>query len=102
MWRLADGVLDVVGSGFDRPADLAEVFGEVVVVDTGAHCLRWLDGAEALAGACGTAGGTPAAAGPLDARLYTPYGAGTGRDGVLWVADTYNSVVARLEVPLRD
>lgn len=98
VWRLVGDRVEVVAGGFDGPGDLAARDGVVLVVDTDAHCVRDLDGAPVI-GTCGTSGATTEAEDPLAAELYAPYGLAAGAEpGVVWLADTFNNVLARAEV----
>lgn len=86
--------------------------GALLIADTFHHCIRRVDpGADGvvgsgppeqelvstLAGICGRAGydgdGGPA----TQARFNRPFGVTLGPDGALWIADTFNHAVRRIE-----
>ena len=91
----ADG--PAAGAAFDTPSALAiDRLGNLYVADTGNNAIRKVapDGSvSTLAG-----GGAP---GYLDgagraARFDGPVGVAVGRDGTVWVADTYNDRIRRI------
>lgn len=77
--------------------------GTVFLSDTGNHCVRALlaDGTlVTVAGVCGASGFAGDSADPRMALLYYPSGIDIGPDGTLFIADTYNHVIRRVDHPL--
>ena len=69
--------------------------GNLLVTDTGNHCIRRIDASgkiETIAGT-GTAGYTGDGGPATKARLSSPYDARMGPDGRLYIADTYNHCI---------
>lgn len=73
--------------------------GSLYVCDTDNHCIRRIDGNGAIETVCGD--GTPGYSGdggPASAaQLDGPYGLALGPDGSLYVADTENNVIRRVD-----
>jgi len=85
----------------DYPADVAVgPDGTVYIADANNHCVRAVDPDGVITTAAGVCG-EPGLAGDFgpatEALLNTPFGVAVDGDGVLYVADTYNSRIARLE-----
>jgi DNA-binding beta-propeller fold protein YncE len=79
---------------FHGPKELAvERAGNLGVVDTENHAIRWIDAASrtirTVAGR-GQAGGDGDGGPASRARLDRPHGAAVGPDGAVWIADTNN------------
>lgn len=99
----AGGVLAYEGDGgdpldarFANPRDVAiGLDGEIYIADTENHCIRVIeDGViDTFAGTCGVSGNKGEGIDPRDALLERPYGIEVGKDGELYIADTYNHVV---------
>ncbi len=81
------------------PSDGCLYDWEAVLADTGNHVLRRVDSS----GRAGTLAGAPGQAGHLDgpdpgaALLHTPKGVVVAGDGTVYVADSGNSVIRRIE-----
>ncbi|MEZ4241099.1 MAG: hypothetical protein R3F59_34060 [Myxococcota bacterium] len=93
-----DGPADV--ARFDQPMDLAVADGALYVVESANSALRRIDLATrevttlAGTGTQGTAGdGGPG----VDAQLNAPRGVGVGPDGAVYVADSGNHAIRRLD-----
>jgi sugar lactone lactonase YvrE len=77
--------------------------GTVFLSDTGNHCVRALladDTLLTVAGVCGESGFSGDGGDPNAALLYYPSGIDVGPDGTLFIADTYNHVIRRVDHPL--
>ena len=77
--------------------------GTVFLSDTGNHCVRALladDTLVTVAGVCGESGFSGDGGDPQAALLYYPSGIDVGPDGTLFIADTYNHVIRRVDHPL--
>ena len=83
------------------PADLAVApDGMIYIADAYNHCVRALDAdgtIETFAGVCGEQGNEGDFGPAGEALLNTPFGVEVGPDGAVYIADTYNSRVARVE-----
>lgn len=92
--------LDAVFAG-PRDVDVGPD-GTVYIVDTGNHCVRAVSPAGVVytvAGVCGV-GGFDGDGGPAtEALLDTPCGVAFDPDGALYVADSNNHVVRRIQAP---
>lgn len=111
----AGGGDDVVADGVDareaklfRPADV-DVYpdgsGDILITDVYNNCVRWVEFAtrtiRTVAGICGERDGYGGDGGPaLEARLGEPGGAGVGMDRTVYIADTLNHRIRRVN-PLR-
>lgn len=77
--------------------------GTVFLSDTGNHCVRALladDTLVTVAGVCGASGFAGDGVDPRMALLNYPSGIDVGPDGTLFIADTYNHVIRRVDHPL--
>lgn len=97
--QIGDEGGDALAVGFDHPRDVAVgPDGTVYVADTDHHCIRAIaDGkVTTAAGQCGESGyegdGRPAA----KSLLNEPFGIDVGADGALWIVDTYNHRLRRV------
>lgn len=84
----------------DYPADIAVApDGTLYIADAGNHCVRRVDTTgviRSFAGVCGEQG-LDGDFGPANAALLnTPFGVEVDADGVVYIADTYNSRIARV------
>jgi signal peptidase I len=84
------------------PAGVAiDSTGRVVIADSSANCLRLVTGANiGLMAGTGTAGSTGDNGPAVGALLSGPSGLAAASTGDVWVADTTNSLVRRVEGPL--
>jgi sugar lactone lactonase YvrE len=108
IWRInADGSLNIVRAGFHTPSGLAikpggwrpSDAGALYIADTGAHTIGRFDIAtgkgDHFAGVPGQSG---YADGPAhEARFNGPIGVAVNKDGVVFVADTYNDCIRAIE-----
>ncbi len=94
----ADGAAS--GARFDNPADVAiDTKGNLYIADHDNDCIRVLTLARTVSIVAGLGFSRPMQAtdGPAPkARFYRPCGLGFDRDGNLYIADEYNSLVRRL------
>lgn len=83
------------------PADLAVGSdGTIYIADAYNHCVRAVDPdgtIQTFAGVCGEQGFEGDFGPATEALLNTPFGVEVDLDGVVYIADTYNSRVARVE-----
>jgi sugar lactone lactonase YvrE len=83
---------------FNGPVDVAvDGTGRVIVADTYNHCVRAIEpeGSVTTIAGCVTAGWMDGAA--MEARFDTPSGVALDASGVIYVADTGNDVVRRID-----
>ncbi len=105
----ADGNLKTVVSGLDTPSGLAFApagwlsawfdDGSLIVANTGAHTIIWVD---PETGRVMHTAGAPGQSGFADgdgdqARFNGPIGVAVNKDGVVFVADTYNDRIRAIE-----
>ena len=83
------------------PSDVAVApDGTIYIADSYNHCVRVVtpDGTiDTFAGTCGTAGFEGDGGLATSALLNHPFGVEVGPDGAVYIADTYNSVIRRVE-----
>ncbi|MGH9766282.1 MAG: SMP-30/gluconolactonase/LRE family protein [Blastocatellia bacterium] len=101
----SDGSLRTIASGLDTPSGL--VFergrwfgaGSLIVANTGAHTIVWIDlGTGSPGFVIGAPGQSGFADGDADqARFNGPIGVAVNKDGVVFVADTYNDRIRAIE-----
>jgi DNA-binding beta-propeller fold protein YncE len=96
------GLLDGIGleAQFNEPHHLAWSNGLLYVADAGNHVVRRIDldtGEVRVFAGTGTAGSSGDGGLAVEATLHTPQGVGVGADGVLYIADTENHVVRRVD-----
>jgi DNA-binding beta-propeller fold protein YncE len=96
-----DGRADYSGDGgpataasLRAPADVAAAAdGTLFIADTGNSCVRVVDPDGVIrtaAGICGARGAATDGENATESRLDRPYAVTVGRDGSLYIADTYN------------
>jgi DNA-binding beta-propeller fold protein YncE len=105
----ADGSLKTIVSDLDTPSGLAFTPGgwlsalfddsSLVVANTGAHTIIWVD---PKSGRITRTAGSPGQSGFADgeanqARFNGPIGVAANKDGVIFVADTYNDRIRAIE-----
>lgn len=101
IWRSADRQNFTVLSGeFDTPSAIAfDPNGDLIVADSGSHTIKKVNiksgAAEIVAGAAGKFGFADGAA--QSALFNAPVGVAVGRDGRIFVADTYNDKIRVIE-----
>lgn len=96
------GMVDAVGldARFDTPQHVAWHDGYVYVADTANHAVRRIDTdtREVVTIAGGNGEGFSGDGGPaVDAQLHTPQGVGVDAQGRVYIADSDNHVVRRIE-----
>ncbi len=100
-----DGSLRTIASDLDTPSGLAFERGKwfgagsLIVANTGAHTIVWID---LGTGSPGYVFGAPGQSGFADgdaseARFNGPVGVAVNREGVVFVADTYNDRIRAIE-----
>src|SRR5262245_50801630 len=106
IWRInPDGSLKTIVSDLDTPSGLAFERGKwfgagsLIVANTGAHTVVWIDlGTGSRAFVIGAPGQSGFADGDAsEARFNGPVGVAVNRDGVVFVADTYNDRIRAIE-----
>lgn len=106
VWQInTDGSLKTIVSDLDTPSGIAFApgswlsAGSLIVANTGAHTIIWVD---QKTGRMTRAAGAPGQSGFADgeaaqARFNGPIGVAVNKDGVVFVADTYNDRIRAIE-----
>ncbi|MBX7060107.1 MAG: hypothetical protein K1X52_00460 [Pyrinomonadaceae bacterium] len=100
IWKIdQQGRSAVFASGLNTPSQLAFLpDGSLIVADTGSNTIRSIDSggvSKVIAGIIGEAGDNDGAA--TEARFRGPIGVAVGKDGRIFVADSYNDRIRVIE-----
>lgn len=93
IWKIsADGTASRFAAGFNTPSGIAfDAKGSLIVADSGSHSIKSVDPSGSVSTIAGVDGQPGYADGiAASSRFHAPIGVAVGRDGRIFVADTYN------------